>query len=230
MRGSSISAARRRIVTPALPTIVALGAANAGTTAAVAYGLPAGYAADDILLLPVESGQTAGLTPPTGWAHVLNSPRPQGTNVTSLSVFWKRAIASEATPSVPGAANHQTGRVIAIRGCVTSGNPWDIGAVNSAVASTTFSLALGTTTVANALLVIFAGSGNTLATDQFGAFTDASLANIIKQGIAGTANGNGGSVDLITGEKAVAGNAGTITATHTSGSWTGIALALKPAL
>lgn len=223
-------AVKRRVVVSAIPTIVALGAANAGTTAAVAYGLPAGYAPDDILLLPVESGQTAGLTAPTGWAHVLNSPRAQGSNVTSLSVFWKRAVESEATPSVPGASNHQTGRIIAIRGCVNSGNPWDVGSVNSATASTAFSLPLTTTTLSKTLAVIFAGSANAAATDQFGAFTDASLANIIKQGIAGTVNGNGGSVDIITGEKAVAGLSGTVAATHVSGAWTGIALALRPVL
>lgn len=214
-----------------VPTI-AFGTPNHGTTGSVTYVLPA-HQADDILLLFVECGQTTGVpTPPTGWAHVPNSPRAQGSNVEAGSLMWKRATSSsETNPVVPAQANHQVGVAARVRGAITSGNPYDTGGqgVNSNL-STSLSVALSSTTVADCLVVFLATSAADDTADQFGTFTNASLTSVTKQISTGTTDGNGGSVDVVTGVRATAGAAGTFAATQlTSTQWVGIGIAIMPA-
>jgi hypothetical protein len=181
----------------------------------------------------VECGQTTGVpTPPSGWAHVTNSPRAQGSNVHAISVMWLRAATSaETDPVVPAQANHQTGCRHHHPWRLASGSPEDTGAagVNSNL-STSLSVALGSTSVADCLVVFAGGSAATSLSDQYGTFTNASLTSVTKQTFAATTDGNGGSVDVITGSKATAGACGTFTATQsTSTQWSGIGIAIQPA-
>ncbi len=218
MRGM-IAAARRRVagvLTP--PTTALVGTYNAGLTAATTYTIPAGYAIDDVMVLVVESGATTGVvTPPTGWTHITGSPRAQGSNVVSISVMWKRVTSlSETNPSVAGQANHQLGNITVFRGCITTGTPFELP-VGSGSATVGVSHAVGTTTGAQELVALWCASSVDATTDQFGAFTNGSLSSVTKVGQGGTLNGNGGSITFVTGVRAVAGNAGTFTATHAAG-------------
>lgn len=214
----------------AVPTVVGVGPANSGTTAAVTYALPA-HQADDILLLFVEVGATVGATAPSGWSHVANSPRAQGSNVSTGNLMWKRATSSsETNPTVPGQANHQVGFTAVIRGCVTTGSPFDTATGVNSNLGPSLSVVMGSTSADDSLVVLAASSSADAAADQFGAFTNSSLSSITKQGSAGTTNGNGGSVDMVTGAKAAAGSAGTWTATQsTSTQWVGIGVSLLAA-
>src|SRR5438045_793399 len=98
-----------------LPTVHGVGTVNHGTTGAVTYTLPT-HSAGDILFLIVETNVTGGVTAPTqdgGWAHVTNSPRAQGSNVTSISVMWKLATSGAMTnPVILAQADHQIGVAI----------------------------------------------------------------------------------------------------------------------
>lgn len=211
-----------------IPTVAAVGATNSGT-GAVTYTLPA-HQLDDVLVLFCEDGATAGLTAPTNWAHITNSPRPQGANVTAVSIFWKRAISgSETNPQVPAPANHQVGFAVAFRGVVNNGNPWDFSPVgNGGAAQTTVSATGGTSSVANTLVVVTAVGNTDTAVNQFSGPTNASLANLTTQQQIFTTDGNGGGVVVYTGEKAAAGATGTTTATMTSLTYSALTFALLP--
>lgn len=211
------------------PTITAVGAPNAGTTAATTYTNPT-HEPGHVLFLAVECGQTTGVpTPPANWFHVPNSPRAQGSNVEAVSLMWHRCTTtSETNPQVAAQANHQCGFVFGVSGAVLSGNPYESGGqgVNSNL-STAFTVVPSATTIDNELVVLVAGAA-TGGADQFGAFTDASVSSITKQQSTNTALGNGGNLDLVTAVKAAHGSLGTFAATLTSQQWVGIVIAIPP--
>ena len=57
---------------------------------------------------------------------------------TALTVYWSRYNGTQGAPTTSDSGDHQIGRMIAIRGATTSGNPWDVTAGGvDATASTT---------------------------------------------------------------------------------------------
>jgi hypothetical protein len=216
----------------AIPTVAAVGAANHGT-GAVTYTLPS-HQADDILLLVVECSDSAGVTAPTadgGWAHVTTSPRAQGSNVTCANVMWKRATSGAMTnPQVPTGPNHQVGAALAVRGAITSGDPWDFTPVgDGGAAQTTVSAAGGTTTVANTLVVVALANNTDTLSNQFTSVVNASLSSFGEQVQSFTTDGNGGGIGVYTGGKAAAGATGTTTGSQPSASFAALTLAIKEA-
>lgn len=134
----------------AVPTLQAEGAMAVNTTGTLAVTLPA-HQANDILVLTVQfwgpntAGDAASIPIPAGWS-VLNLQLGQPTASPRdgwFAIFWKRAASSsEANPTLARGASWDTGtdtlfaaRAYTIRGCITSGNPWD--AANVAGAYTT---------------------------------------------------------------------------------------------
>lgn len=219
---------------PALgPWIVGLGTylTNSG---ALSLGWPTGHDTDDIGLAFLESCNQA-FTPPAGWAEVTNSPQGTGTAgtdpATRLSVQWKRATSNaEASPNFGDSGDHNTGFIMAVRNCASSGNPWDItsGGVK-AVASTSTSIAGVTTTQSNDLLIYAVARDDDLATAHYSSWADASLTTgpweIIDQG---TGLSNGGGMGVAYGTLAAAGASGTMTATNSVSCVEGfMAIALK---
>jgi len=198
----------------AMPTVVAVGAVALGTTN-ITPGLPTGWAQDDIFVLAVES-QNQLVNPPTGYA-ILNSGTvivSTGT-VTRLTVFWKRATASEVAPTVTDPGNHAIGRIIAVRGCVTSGNPWNITATaTELVSDTSVSIPGATTTAADCLiLAVFTTGTDVTSTVHVTGWANASLANVVERMDNWTASGLGGGLGMASGEKATAGAYSATTAT-----------------
>lgn len=213
----------------AFPTVVAVGAPNSGA-AAVTYTLPT-HQADDILLLFVECAESAGATAPSGgWAHVTNSPNPRGSNVTCVNLLWLRATGSGTTnPQVADPGNHQVGFVMVVRGCETTGNPWDGTPTQDSAAGSTQIIATGVDTTVDETLVVYAVAGNTdTTTDQWSSIANADLANVTVHEQEWTTSGNGGGIMAVTGEKATAGPPGTMTASMATMTWASISLALKP--
>jgi len=81
-----------------------------------------------------------------------------GTN-RSCNVYWVRATSGSMTnPSVTCATNHQIGCIFVVRGCITSGNPWDVSANSDFATTTSWSWPSVTTTVADTLCVMVGGS------------------------------------------------------------------------
>src|SRR5216117_3739442 len=109
------------------PSVVNVGAV-ASSAAAITPAFPASISADDCLFTIAEcEGITApgAYTLPSGWAHVTGSPIQEGTN-TRLWVIWRRYDGVFTAPSLGDSGDHNVGRMIAIRGCPTTGNPWNV--------------------------------------------------------------------------------------------------------
>jgi hypothetical protein len=225
--------------TPAsTPTFVAAGAVKSGT-GAISPALPSGIAANDILLLFVETAnQAVSISNQNGgtWTAVTGSPQGTGTaggtSATRLTVFWSRYNGTQGAPTVSDSGNHQAARMVAIRGAVSSGNPWDVTAGGvDATSDTSASIPGATTTVANTLVVVAtAGSlPDASGTAQFSAWTNANLTSLTERTDNSVSSGNGGSLGIATGIKATAGAYGNTAATHANSAVKGmISIAIKP--
>lgn len=213
-----------------IPVVQAVGTPNHGV-GAVTYAIPA-HQADDLLFLFVECSDSVGVTAPSGWAHITNSPRAQGANVTCNNTMWRRATDGSTTdPSVAGTVNHQVGFVVVVRGGVTTGNPWDFSPVGDGTAGATSQSADGgTTTVADCLVMVGVADNQDTVTNQFSNVANASLSSVTLQQQSFTTDSNGGGIVVITGGKAVAGATGDTTMqTALSCSWSALTFAVKPA-
>lgn len=209
-----------------IPTVVAAGTV-AADIGAIEPGLPAGVAVNDILIMAVETNnQTITVS---GWTEVSNlAASPAGQN-TKLFLFWRRATGTDATLT-SDSGDHQIGRIIAVRGCVTSGDPWNITVGgNENTADTSVTIPGETTTVANCLIIAACCHGSD-ATVTFSSWTNANLSDLTEYIDDSTTDGTGGGIALATGGKAVAGAYGDTTVTASGNIykclWSG---ALKPA-
>lgn len=195
----------------AIPTFVAAGTEAAGTTA-VTPGLPSGWAAGDIHLLVCEtlSGETVTVA---DYVAVADSPQSLG-GVTRLSVFWRRAEAGDTDPTTAGSVNHIIAQIFGYRGCIATGNPWDVTSGGTdATVDTALIVPGDTTTVADCLIVVCVSTGRDSNVDQISGWANADLANVAERGDAFTNTAGGGGIGVATGEKAAAGAYGNTTAT-----------------
>jgi hypothetical protein len=202
------------------PTFVAAGTVATATTGTATPAFPAGILTNDILLVVAESVGASNYATPAGWAHVASdgtpvSPVPQGTN-TQLTVFWQRYPGSGSAPGLTGPADHKLARMIAIRGCPLSGNPWNVVTTsNSATSSTAASWPGATTTIIDTLVLEIIATGVDPAADDtagIGALTNPTYTSITERVDNRTALGNGGSIAVISGIKATAGATGSSSA------------------
>lgn len=188
----------------------------------------------DVALLFIEScgGQAANIDPSADFATVAGSPQATGTttNGTRITVYWCRATSSSMnSPVVTDPGNHVYGRIITFRGCVASGDPWDIvnGGYKSSVSSTT-TFGSVTTTTPNTLVVLAASRDNDSASAAWSSWSNTNLAGLTERSDGGTSYNNGGGIGVATGVKATAGSVGPSTATVTSSVDGHMTIALKP--
>lgn len=211
------------------PEVVAVGTVRDGLTGSVSHTLPA-HMTNDILLLCLETAASTGAPTPANWAIVPGSPRAQGSNVTSASMFWRRATSDAmASPSITSPNNHQIGFTVVIRGASRDSNPWSINAANSAN-GTAATVPMGANTPVDNCMVcgLFVSSAD-VDTDQFGGVTNASLRGVTIHQRGRTIQGNGGGLLFASGTRAVAGAAGTFASTlAATQAWAGVFAALKP--
>ena len=154
----------------------------------------------------------------------------QGVN-TQLSVLWKRATASESAPTVTGPTDHAITRMIAIRGCPSVGNPWNVVAVAiEATSDTSAAWPAATTTSPDCLVLFFASTSADIATAQFAALTGGTgLTNVVEQIDNAATTGNGGVLGCISATKAAAGTTGAPTSTLTTAGFKAfMTLAMAP--
>jgi hypothetical protein len=168
-----------------------------------------------------------------------SSPQGTGTQAdaaaTRLTMWWKRAAsASETAPRLqPTSGQVWIGRVMAFRGVVASGSPFNeqagdvLASAGTAVACPTI-----TTTADGCLVVAVCAHGIDSAAAQFGVgFANSNLTDLNAIMFdSGFTSGVGGGLGAACGAKTRAGSTGTTTATlaasHTQGR---ITFALKPA-
>lgn len=217
----------------AIPTFVAKGTLQSAATA-ITPTMPTGVLAGDILLMFFETADQA-VTVSGGtetWAQTTDSPVSVA-GATRLTVFWARA--SQDTPTSPtsnDSGDHQTGVILAFRGCIATGNPWD-AAVGSAeaVSDTSGSISGLTTTVADCLVVaamaVDAPTSNT--STNFSGWANGDLASVTERSDETSNQGNGGGIGTATGTKAVAGTVGATTVTLAVAAQKAMmSIALKP--
>ena len=223
------------------PTFIAAGAITSSASA-ITPALPSGIATGDILLLFLETGNET-ITIPTQnggtWAQVTNSPQGTGTTGTSgtgtrLTVFWSRYNGTQGAPTTSDSNEHQMGRIVAFRGTVPSGIPWDVTAGGvEATSDTSGSIPGATTTVNNTLIVaaIAASLPDSTSTTNFNnTWTNTDLTSITERIDNAQSAGNGGALGIATGAKATTGAYGNTAVTLTTAALKGMmSIALKPA-
>ena len=221
-----------------VPTFVAAGSVASGT-GTITPSLPAGITSGDILLLFLETAnQAISITNQNGgtWTAVTNSPQGTGTagstTSTRLTAFWSRYNGTQGVPTASDSGDHQFGRIIAIRGAVSSGNPWDVtsGGVE-ATSDTSGSISGATTTAVNTLVVavVAASLPDAIGTANFSSWANGSLTSITERTDNTQDVGNGGGLGVVTGIKAIAGVYGNTTVTHGSSAIKGMmSIAIKP--
>lgn len=198
--------------------------------------LPSGWQPDDILVMMVETANEA-VTAPAGWTQAPNSPVSQtNADVTRLTVLYRRAVAGDGNPTITDPGDHAGARIIAVSGCVTTGDPWDVtaGAPDN-TSSTTADIPTGTTTARNGLVVVGVATGlsGVANSAQHSAWTNAGLlqgpasaSGMVERFDSRYTAGNGGSIGCATGQKLDIGAVGTTTSTmaaaDTKACWSGV--------
>ncbi len=197
-------------------TFVSAGTSDAQLGAA-SPGLPAGFAADDILILVIEGeGQDAN---PDGQGDfggtLVGSVASAEDDVggrTRNSTYWKRATGAEVSVTTDDAGDHTGAIITAFRGVITSGDPIDGTPVSTIDATADVNnVANGCTTLVNNSMVIYAGTfGNDWSSSgQAGT----NLVTVTKAFDWNHAVGSDGYSVLYYGIMAAAGATGTLTDT-----------------
>jgi hypothetical protein len=214
---------------PTVLTPVGVVAAAIATITPAKPVIAGGILADDVVIGIGESngGQNFPTIATNGFAHIDSvSPVVQGVN-TQLSVVWRRG---DFTAHAWGdSGDHNIGQYIAIRGCKTTGNPWNVVSVvvdatldNSAVWLT------ATTTAADCLMLFIGGWSDDFATGAMSGGTG--LGAFTEQIDSVTALGADGAIFCATADKAAAGATGAPAATLTGTAFKAMmTLALEPA-
>lgn len=197
----------------AAPTRQAEGAFQAGGAVQLTVPWPA-HQTDDVALLVISSaGAIAALTTPAGFVEIPGSP--QSTTGLFGAVFWCRATSGSMTSPVTGTgSNNISAVIVTARGCVNSGDPWDVISESvKAVTSTSTSITGDTTTDVDRLIYYLAARGSDFAANQYSGESDGTVTNLTERVDNGTVTGNGGGIGVWTADKAAAGAYGPMTAT-----------------
>ena len=145
----------------------AVGAQNGGSMVHALTGTLSG----DIVVIIATSDANGGFNLPTPATYNVQYDEDiTGSNPGSCGVFWKRLTGAEAAPEItPLGGDECSSIAIAFRGCVATGNPFEVGPVFSIDSNlTTAFLLCGTFTPAADNCMIFAcggSSGSVSATD-----------------------------------------------------------------
>lgn len=200
---------------PTAPTVASVGTAFSGTGVPTAT-VPS-HQADDILLLIIQSANDSQVAAPAGGWKQLGPQNGIGAAAaagsTKLSLFWLRASSgATAAPTIPDTGDHTYGVILAIRGCVTTGDPFSLGQQSWAFTAGTSGTSVGfTTTVDNALVMMVAAHGIDSASAQASSIANSSLSSVTEQFDGATTDGTGGGILVATGIDAVAGDFGAFT-------------------
>lgn len=184
-----------------------------------------------VWICETQGGEAATLATANGLAEITNSP--VNTSETRLTVFWCRATSrSMAAPVFNDAGNHLGVKAFLIRGCIATGDPWDVTAASSNdTPSTSFSITGLTTTVDNCMVMSITSEGTDIAnTDEFDNWANASLTRFRELETCQGTSGLGGGFGIAVGRKATAGTVSATTGNFvTSSDAANLMIAWKPA-
>jgi hypothetical protein len=234
------------------PTWVANSAWTSGT-GAIAIAYPTGYAANDILVLCVEGANNTGAgmngIPAANVTHLTNnnwircgnsnthllSPTVAASQNTWMDVWWRRVTSNSNTAvSIGDSGDHTQCVMLAIRGCVETGDPWD-GTINVTQTTATSQVTSRniTTSAANTLLLTVITSPRDAAAAHINAspllINNSDGVELTERVDFGATAGNGGTIGALTFRKPTAGATANVRANTVTSNvaiiWTG---ALKP--
>jgi hypothetical protein len=216
------------------------------STASITITYPAGYAANDILVLALEGANQSNAQAHTNltnnnWIRVANTNTTFGTAATAqavkLDIWWRRVTSNSNTAvSIVDFGDHTMSVMAAFSNCVTTGDPWDTGTAAGV------NVVQGTATSQSTFRNVTTSEANTLVlnwiafpSDGAAAFINASPiiinspsgneTEITERIDWGTTSGGGGKLGLITYRKPTAGQTGNLRAntvtSNVSVMWTG---------
>jgi hypothetical protein len=177
---------------------------------------------NDIGIIVIEgSGDATAISPPSGWNAFPSTPVVDVANTSgsSLWVWWRRAASgSEGSVSIPDSGDHQTAVLFTIRGCVTTGDPWDVTTTGfKDVASTTATVPSVTTSkFATRVLMVVGRPDDSSSASHFSSPTNANLTSLTEHYEYGTVSGNGGGFVILSGVLADKNTTGATTITKAS--------------
>jgi hypothetical protein len=211
------------------PKIVGRGAAATGT-GDIVPAVP-DHQQWDVLVLICQSLNGEAVSMPTGWTQAADSP--QNATACRLTVGYRRATSrgynTISAPTVTDSGNHTMAQIVCIRGCVRSGDPFDVTAGSTAASSTSVSVPGDTTTVPNTLVLAIVANATDTATLQASAWANTDLIGFRAYASFNAVDNAGGGFDMAAGVKEAAGAYAASTATLASAStqalWSG---AMKP--
>lgn len=194
------------------PTFVSAGTISASTQN-VTPGLPAGATTGDILVYIVcnNSSLSSG---PSGYSFLAIGNGA----ITELRVYWKRHSGSESaqTASINPSSTGLIARMLAFRGCVAAGVPFDQSTSsvdNTNATSLTFPAVTSTLPNTMVLNVIGEALSTATGTAEFSAYANAVLASITEATDNNSTSGNGEGIGSAYGVLATPGSSGTTTVT-----------------
>jgi sialidase-1 len=203
-------------VRPAGVTYVGAGEAVSGTDV-ITPSLPSGLVPGDVLMLFVQTaGPRAYVVDVNGgtWLAVARgaaSPQSVGTgsDEVHLTAYYSRYNGTQGAPTVSDSGDHQLAMILAFRGVVSSGVPWDAVDGNTRAENTTSAFAPGaTTTVPNTLVVGAIATAQPAAdgTNSFSGWNNSNgMVNLTERVDVSTSAGNGGALGIATANFAPAG-------------------------
>jgi hypothetical protein len=216
------------------PSAAFVGTPQSATTAAVTVPWPSHVAGDIGILCVERAGGSASptLTTANGFVAVPGGEQTTGATTlgTKMTLFWCRATSSAmAAPVVAASADHQYAAIFTARGCIATGNPWDVvGGGVKATASTAVAATGVTTTVPNTTIAYVVARDNDTNGAIFTGLTNAGIAFNNTLFDNGTNSGGGGGFAVATGLLAAAGASGSLSGTMASGILAWVTIALRP--
>ena len=198
-----------RFVVPLPPRYQGTGpkAMSAGATG-IDPAWPPHIAKDVALLIIVSDGTAITVPTPAGFVQFPNSPVSAGTAGLSdsvrLAVYWCRATSNAmARPHIDQAGNHIVAQIVTYRGCIETGNPFDVNPVAEVQGTSSVTVQFPSITalsVNNQLIHIVGGATDTTA-DQLSAWRMGTRAStggrtITERTDSWTNVGNGGGFGL----------------------------------
>jgi hypothetical protein len=199
------------------PTVVGVSAANVSGIGTITPAFPTSYTAvaNDVALTFLECESTDTVTPPTGWTQLATQSITATGTTTKLTVLWRRIVGGDTAPTIADAGDHLIGRMMIVRGCVASGNPWNnqFGTTEQA-ADTTVSIPGLVTSADDCLIVAVFGTGQDIAsTAGATGWANPTLDGIVERMDDWTTSGTGGGFAVATGVSARAGGIAPTTCT-----------------
>jgi len=222
-----------------LPSYIGVGTyAVTAVNASIAPSFHASTAAGDLCLLICETnGSTVPNPDSSVWTECPGSPHTSsgGSLPTRITAFWRVAVGGMSAPSVSrNSGNHVMGVIATFRGADPT-TPFPVSSVyNSGANNGTWRTPGLTTLTADNMYIGICNTGRdqraASGTWYLGTGSNASLANYAKRFDEGEDDGDGGSICIVTGEKAAAGVVSDTTGAlgNNNGCVIGLGLALAP--